>query len=115
MGVVEPSVASIRIDGWDEIEDDAVQEFGDFREASVLMAEVPGGVGGDFAALDFVAVDVSVDIHARFTSGVADIAGREFEAPEVASLDGAADGIEARDVWEFIGYDGPVTDGKIDG
>ena len=85
LGAVEPTIAAIGIDGGDQVEHAAVEQLGHLVEAAVLMTEIPRGVGDGFAALDFIAMNVAIDVHARLPLGVALFAG-DFEAPHVAAF-----------------------------
>src|SRR5262245_42843904 len=90
---MEPTIPAIGIDRRDEIEDTVVEQVVDLVEAPVLVAQVPSRISDSSAALHFVAVSISIDVHPRLAFGIAGGAG-DFQTPKVAALDRFPHGIK---------------------
>ncbi len=79
--VMQPPVAPIWIDRREEIKDVGIELVRHFFEPTVLVAEVPRGVGDDLSALDFIPMNIAVDIQARLALWIAYFLGRYFKTP----------------------------------
>jgi hypothetical protein len=93
---------AVGIDGRNDVEDPLVNEFRDVVETAVVLHQVPGRVEADLGALDFVAVDVGLDVHGRLAHLRARLGVVDRQDHEVPAFAGLADGLELEELGESV-------------
>ena len=101
-GALHEVLPPVGVDRGDDVEDALVDEAGDVVDAAVILHEVPDGVKADLAALDLVAVDVGLDVHAGLTRFGPRRRVVDRHEHEVAAVVALADRLELEEFGEGV-------------
>ena len=100
--MVEPAVAPVGVDRGHQVKHPFIEQVRDPVQLAVLMTQIPGRVQDCFPSLDFIAMDVPVNVHAGLALRVSVLEGRDLQAPEGAPTHGLSERHPARQVGKGL-------------